>query len=146
MVRSDRGGEFLVAAFRDMCEQASIKRQFTAPYSPQQNVVVERRNRTVMEMARSLQKCMSVQGSFWVEVVRHSVYLLNRLPTKATGSRTPFEGWCGRKPQLGHLKVFGCRANVRPTMPHLKKLFDRSEPMVYFGVEEGSKSHRLYDP
>jgi len=61
------------------------------------------------------------------------------------GSRTPFEGWCGRKPQLGHLKVFGCRANVRPAVPHLKKLDARSVAIVYFGVEEGSKAHRLYD-
>ena len=71
--------------------------------------------------------------------MRHLVYLLNRLPTKVMRSRTPFEGWCGRKPQLGHLKVFGCRANVRPTVPHLKKLDDRSVPMIYFGVEEGIK-------
>jgi len=62
------------------------------------------------------------------------------------GYRTPFEGWCGRRPQLGHLRVFGCRANVRPAVPHLKKLEDRSVPMIYFGVEEGSKAHRLYDP
>jgi hypothetical protein len=62
------------------------------------------------------------------------------------GYRTPFEGWCGRKPQLGHFKVFGCRANVRPAEPHLKKLDDRSIPMVYFGVEDGSKAHRLYNP
>jgi transposase InsO family protein len=56
MVRSDRGGEFLAAAFKDVCESAGIKRQFTAPYSPQQNGVVERRNRTAMEMARAMLK------------------------------------------------------------------------------------------
>ena len=76
----------------------------------------------------------------------HSVYLLNRLPTRAMGSRTPYEAWCGKIPHLGHLKVFGCRANVRPAVPHLKKLDDRSKPMVYLGVEEGSKAYRLYDP
>ena len=146
MVRSNRGGELLATAFRDVCETAGIKRQFTAPYSPQQNGVVERRNRTVMEMARSILKGMSVPGCFWGEAVRHSVHLLNRLPTKVMGYRTPFEGWCGRKPQLGHMRVFGCRANVRPAVPHLKKLDDRSVGMVYFGVEEGSKAHRLYNP
>jgi transposase InsO family protein len=98
MVRSDRGCEFLAATFKDVCEQAGIKRQFTAPYSPQQNGVVERRNRTIMEMARSLLKSMSVPRRFWGEAVKHLVYLLNRLPTKAMRSRTPFEGWNGRKP------------------------------------------------
>jgi transposase InsO family protein len=145
-VRSDRGGEFLAAAFKDVCEQARISRQFIAPFSPQQNGVVERRNRTMMEMARSMMKGMKVPGCFWGEAVKHSMYLLNRRPTKVMGYRTPFEGWNGRKPQLGHVRVFGCRANARPAVPHLKKLDDRSVAMVYFGVEEGSKAHRLYNP
>jgi transposase InsO family protein len=114
-VRSDRGGEFLAAVFREMCEHTGIKRQLTAPYSPQQNGVAERRNRTVTEMSRSLLKSMNVPGRLWGEAVRHSVHLLNRLPTKAMGSRTPFEAWSGRKPQLGHLRVFGCTAHVQPT-------------------------------
>jgi hypothetical protein len=62
------------------------------------------------------------------------------------GNRTHFEAWNGRKPQLGHMRIFGCKAHVRPSDPHLKKLDDRSVPMVYFGVEEGSKAHRLYNP
>lgn len=72
-------------AFREVCESAGIKRQFNAPYSPQQNGVVDRRNRTVMEMARSLMKSMGVPAKLWEEAVRHSIYLLNRLPTKAIG-------------------------------------------------------------
>lgn len=99
-----------------------------------------------MEMARSLMKIMKIPGRFWGEAVRHSVYLLNRLPTKPMGERTPFEGWNGRKPHLGHLKVFGCLAHVRPNVACLKKLDDQSQTMIYFGVEEGSKAHRLFDP
>jgi transposase InsO family protein len=106
-VRSDRGGEFLATAFREICEQAGIKRHFIAPYSPPQNGVVERRNRIVMEMSRALLKSMNVLGRLWGEAVRHSVHLLNRLPTKVMGYRTPFEAWSGRRPQLGHMRVFG---------------------------------------
>jgi hypothetical protein len=145
-VRSDRGGEFLATTFREICEQAGIKRHFTAPYSPQQNGVVERRNRTVMEMSRALLKSMNVPGKLWGEVVRHSVHLLNRLPTKVMGYRTPFEAWSGRRPQLGHMRVFGCTTHVRTANPHLKKLDDRSTPMVYLGVEEGNKAHKLFNP
>ncbi|KAG6517564.1 hypothetical protein ZIOFF_020960 [Zingiber officinale] len=83
---------------------------------------------------------------FWGEAVRHAVYLLNRLPTKALGDRTPFEAWMGRKPHLAHLRVFGCIAYVKNTTPHLKKLDDRSSPMVYLGVKEDCKAHRLFDP
>ncbi|KAG6471158.1 hypothetical protein ZIOFF_072259 [Zingiber officinale] len=83
---------------------------------------------------------------FWGEAVRHAVYMINCLPTKALGERTPFEAWIGRKPHLAHLRVFGCVAYVKNTTPHLKKLDDRSSPMVYLGVEEGCKAHRLIDP
>ncbi|KAG6527283.1 hypothetical protein ZIOFF_009380 [Zingiber officinale] len=99
-----------------------------------------------MAMARSLLKGTHMPARFWGEVVRHAVYLLNRLPTKALGDRTPFEAWMGRKPHLAHLRVFGCVAYVKNTTPHLKKLDDRSSPMVYLGVEEGCKAHRLFDP
>ena len=74
------------------------------------------------------------------------MYLLNRLPTKVMGDRTPYETWNGRQPSLGHLKVFGCTAHARPAAPHLKKLDDRNKALVYFGLEEGSKAHILYDP
>ena len=74
------------------------------------------------------------------------MYLLNRLPTKVMCDRTPYEAWNGRQPSLGHLKVFGCTAHASLAAPHLKKLDDRSKALVYFGVEEGSKAHKLYDP
>lgn len=142
VLRSDRGSEFFSAELTKVCEQAGIVHHFTAPYSPQQNGVVERRNRTVMAMPHSLLKCMSVPGKFWGEAVRHAIYLLNRLPTKAMGDRTPFEAWSGKKPHLAHVHVFGCMAHAKVTAPYLKKLDDRSQQMVYFGVEEGSKAHQ----
>ncbi|KAG6494785.1 hypothetical protein ZIOFF_042546 [Zingiber officinale] len=145
-LRTDRGGEFLSTEFTRFCGNEGIERHLTAPYTPQQNGVVERRNRTVMAMARSLLKGTHMPARFWGEAVRHAVYLLNRLPTKALGERTPFEAWMGRKPHLSHLRVFGCVAYVKNTTPHLKKLDDRSSPMVYLGVEEGCKAHRLFDP
>jgi hypothetical protein len=108
--------------------------------------VVERRNRTVVEMARTMMKSMKISGRYWGEAVRHVVYLLNRLPTKAVLEKTPYEMWVGRRPHLGHLKVFGCIAHMKVPVPHLKKLADRSQKTVYLGVEEGSKAHKLYDP
>ncbi|KAG6520324.1 hypothetical protein ZIOFF_017373 [Zingiber officinale] len=145
-LRTDRGGEFLSTEFTRFCGNEGIERHLTAPYTPQQNGVVERRNRTVIAMARSLLKGTHMPARFWGEAIRHAVYLLNRLPTKALGERTPFEAWMGRKPHLSHLRVFGCVAYVKNTTPHLKKLDDRSSPMVYLGVEEGCKAHRLFDP
>jgi transposase InsO family protein len=65
VLRSYRGGEFLSKLFAGVCEEAGIKRQMTAPYTPQQNGVVERRNRSIMEMARSMLKSMKIPGKFW---------------------------------------------------------------------------------
>lgn len=64
-IRSDRGGEFLSNELVNLCEERGIERQLTVPYTPQQNGIVERRNRTVMEMARSMLKSMKVPGELW---------------------------------------------------------------------------------
>jgi hypothetical protein len=88
--------------------------------------VVERRNRTVVEMARTMMKSMKLLGKYWGEAVRHAVYLLNRLPTRAVLEKIPYEMWVGRRPHLGHLKTFGCLAHMKVTVPHSEKLADRS--------------------
>lgn len=80
--RTDRGGEFVSREFNTYCSESGIRRHLTAPYSPQQNGVVERRNRTLMEMTRSIMKHMSVPNYLWGEAVRHSTYLLNRIATR----------------------------------------------------------------
>ena len=87
--RTDRGGEFVSHEFDGYCEGAGIRRHLTAPYTPQQNGVVERRNRTLMEMARSLLKHMSMPNYLWGEAIRHATYLINRVATKALSDKTP---------------------------------------------------------
>lgn len=146
LLRTDRGGEFTVATFAAYCADEGIGRQLTAPYSPQQNGIVERRNQTIVSTVRSLMKAMAVPAKFWGEAVSTAVYLLNRLPTKSVDGQTPFEVWHGYKPDVSHLRVFGCVAHVKVTKPNLAKLEDRSIPMVLFGYEPGSAAYRVYDP
>ncbi|GJS84530.1 zinc finger, CCHC-type containing protein [Tanacetum coccineum] len=146
MLRTDRGGEFTSNEFTKYCKEHGIARQLTAPYSPQQNGVVERRNRTVLSTTRSMMKAMKLPLNFWAEAVRHTIYILNRVPTRALVDKTPYEALYNRKPNLENLRIFGCTAYAKITIPHLRKLDDRSIPMVYLGVEEGSKAYRLYDP
>ena len=81
--RSDRGGEFNSIEFKEYCDEHGIKHFTTAPYTPQQNGVVERRNRMVAEMARCLLKSKGMPAEFWGEVASTAVYLLNRAPTKS---------------------------------------------------------------
>ncbi|KAD7477730.1 hypothetical protein E3N88_00866 [Mikania micrantha] len=145
-LRTDRGGEFTSSEFNSFCKEHGIARQLTAPYTPQQNGVVERRNRTMLSTTRSIMKAMSMPRNFWGEAVRHTIYVLNRTPTKALKNSTPFEALKGRKPNLKHLRVFGCVAYAKVPSNHLTKLDDRSVKMVYLGVQEGSKACRLFDP
>lgn len=124
-LRTDRGGEFTSTEFREFCEKAGIQCHLTAPYTPQQNGVLERRNRTLLEMTRSILTHMSVPNHLWGEAVRHSTYLINRITTKTLVSQTPYEAFKGRKPSIEHIRVFGCVAHGKVDSAGLKKLDKR---------------------
>lgn len=145
-LRMDRGGEFTSNEFRAFCEKSGINRHLTSPYSPQQNGVVERRNRTLLEMTRSILKHMSVPNYLWEEGVRHSTYLINRVATRVLKSQTPYEALKGQKPNVEHLRVFGCIGYAKTNSPYLRKLDDRTRTLVHLGTEPGSKAYRLFDP
>nr|GEV82840.1 zinc finger, CCHC-type [Tanacetum cinerariifolium] len=128
------------------CKEDGIARQLTAPYSPQQNGVVERRNRTIMSTTSCMIKAMNMPQKFWAEAVRHAIYILNSVPTKALEDITPYKAIKRRKPNLKNLRVFGCIAYAKVPSQHLTKLDHRSKRMVYLGNKEGSKAYRLFDP
>lgn len=100
----------------------------------------------MVEMARSLLKEKLLPCYFWGEAIRHSIYLLNRLPTRAVSGITPYEAWSGNKPHLGHIRVFGCLSHMRIPSVNMTKLDDRSKAVIHLGKEPGTKAYRLYDP
>ena len=99
----------------------------------------------MMAMACGLLKTKSLLGRFWGETVRHVVYILNRVATKALNDVAPYEAWLEKKPSPAHLWVFGCIAHVKVNT-YSKKLDDRIRRMTYLGVELGSKAHCLFNP
>ncbi|GJR08666.1 zinc finger, CCHC-type containing protein [Tanacetum coccineum] len=130
-----------------ICDACLLGKHSRTPFPNQdQNGVVERKNRTVLSTTRSMKKAMKLPLTFWAEAVKHALYILNRVPTRALVDKTPYEASYNRKPNLEHLRIFGCTTYAKITIPHLKKLDDRSIPIIYLGVEEGSKACRLYDP
>lgn len=100
----------------------------------------------VVGMARCMLKAMGVPVKFWWEAVTTAVFILNRSFTRNLEGRTPYGAWYGGKPDVNFFCVFGCRAYAKETRPGLKKLDDRSKPMVMLGYEPGSKAYWLYDP
>lgn len=91
VVRSDNGKEYTSAEFNMFCEEDGIEHQFTALYTPHQNRVSERRNKYIMEMARCMLYDKELPKYFWVEAANTTVFLQNRLPTKALKDKTPFK-------------------------------------------------------
>ncbi|GJT10050.1 uncharacterized mitochondrial protein-like protein [Tanacetum coccineum] len=106
----------------------------------------KKKNQTLLEMTRCIIKARGVPNYFWGEAVRHATYIINQTPTRALVGVTLYEKFYGEKPNLEDLTVFGCVAYERTVSKHLKKLDDRSKPLVYLGKEPSSGGFRLYNP
>ncbi|GJU77988.1 retrovirus-related pol polyprotein from transposon TNT 1-94, partial [Tanacetum coccineum] len=98
--------------FEKFLESHGICAQYTMLDTPQQNGVVERQNRTLMEMVRSMISKYSLPKNLWIYALRTAVYLLNRVPSKSV-PKTHFDLWTRRKPSMRHLHVWGCSAEAR---------------------------------
>lgn len=145
-LRTDRGGEFTSHEFTNFCHENGIHRQLTTAYSPQQNGVAERKNRTIMNMVRSMLSAKQIPKTFWPEAVNWTVHVLNRCPTLAVKNKTPAEAWNGHKPSVDHFRIFGCIAHVHVPDTKRVKLDAKSCKCILLGVSEESKAYRLFDP
>ncbi|KAI5337864.1 hypothetical protein L3X38_017135 [Prunus dulcis] len=144
-LRSDRGGEYTSLEFSKFCEEMGLERQLTIAYSPQQNGVAERKNRTVMEMVRTMMHEKKIPLKFWAEAVNTAVYLQNRSPTSALDNTTPFEKFSGRKPSVKHLRIFGslCYINIPSQKRH--KLEETGMKGVFLGYGICEKGYRVFN-
>jgi hypothetical protein len=145
-VRSDRGGEYTSNAFQEFCKENGIRHQLTVAYTPQQNGIAERKNRTILDMTRSMLKEKGLPKQFWAEAVACSMYLLNRCPTKSVKKMTPQEAWSGYKPSVAYLRIFGCVAYAQVPKAKRRKLDDRGEKCIFVGYSKESKAYKLYNP
>ena len=92
-LRTNNGREFLSKDFQDFVQAKGIRHELTAPYTPEQNSVVERDNRTVVESARSMLYYYSMPLSFWGEAINTAVYVLNRVSSRILNGETPYTKW-----------------------------------------------------
>ena len=129
-LRSDRGGEYLSQAFLDYLKDNGILSQWTPPYTPQHNGVAERRNRTLLDLVRSMMGKANLPKSFWGYALETVVYILNRVSSKSV-EVTPYEIWTNKKPYLSYMKVWGCLAYVKWTISD--KLEVRSDKCLFVG-------------
>ena len=138
-VKSDGAHEFLQGAVGEMCRKRGIRQSHTASYSPQQNGQVERMNRTLVEMARTMLLHANLPPRYWGYAVECAGYIRNRVPTSALDGKSPFEAATGKKPNLSHLRVFGCQVMVRIPTPHRNgKLDPVAKPGIFLGYDLSS--------
>ena len=143
---TNKGGEFISHEFNVFCKANGISRQLTATYTPQQNGVAEHKNRTIMNMVRSMLSEKQVPKNFWPEAVNWTAHVLTRSPTLAVKDMTPKEAWSGVKPNVDYFQVFGCIGHVHVSDSKRKKLDNKSFQCVLLGMSEESKAYGLYDP
>ncbi|KAH9778649.1 hypothetical protein KPL71_007414 [Citrus sinensis] len=144
-IRSDHGGEFENHAFENFCNDFGIEHQFSSPRTPQQNGVVERKNRSIQEMARTMLNENSLPNYFWVEAVNTACYVLNRVLIRPNLNKTPYELWKYRKPNIGYFKVFGYKCFVLNTKDNLGKFDPKSDVGIFLGYSNSSKAYKVYN-
>ncbi|GJT58197.1 retrotransposon protein, putative, ty1-copia subclass [Tanacetum coccineum] len=115
----------------------------TPPYTPQHNRVSERRNRTLLDMVRSMMNLTTLPLSFWDYALESATRILNMVPTKKV-DKTPYELWYGKVPNLSYLKVWGCEALVKRDTPD--KLEQRSVKCIFIGYPKETMGYYFYFP
>nr|GEX50865.1 hypothetical protein [Tanacetum cinerariifolium] len=142
-IRSDRGGEYISQEFKDYLKACGIVQQLTPPYTPQHNNVFERRNRTLLNMVRSMMSLATLPLSFWDYALESAARILNMVPTKKV-DKTPYELWHEKVPNLSYLKVCGCEAHVKR---HTSDKFQQiSIKYIFVGYPKETMGYYFYYP
>nr|GEW85674.1 retrovirus-related Pol polyprotein from transposon TNT 1-94 [Tanacetum cinerariifolium] len=141
-IRTDHGREFdNDVKFKAYCDAQGITHNFSAPHTPQSNGVLERKNRTLQEMFRTMLNEQSMPQKFWCNVVDTSTYLLNRILIRPMLGKTLYEIFRGRKPSLEYFKVFGSKFFILNTKNYLTKFDPKLYEGVFLGYYQNSKAY-----
>ncbi|CAA0834855.1 Unknown protein, partial [Striga hermonthica] len=140
-IQSDGGTEF--KPLSSLFSEKGIHHRISCPYTPQQNGLVERKHRQVIEVSLSMMSASNIPKRFWEQAFSTAIYLINRIPNKTISYQSPYHRLYGQIPNYRHLKVFGCRC-----FPHLRpytkdKLDLRSTPGVFLGYRSQYKGYKV---
>lgn len=144
--RTDNGLEFCSNDFETFLKNEGIVHQKTNAYTPEQNGVSERINRTIVERARCLLFDAQLDKKFWAEATNTAVYLRNRSVASGLDNKTPYEHWTGQKPDLSHIRIFGSQVMVHIPKEKRLKWDSKSKKHILVGFAENVKGYRVYNP
>ena len=143
MLRSHSGGEYVKSEYIQYCEDVGIQMQHSIPYTPQQNGVAERKNRSLKEMEIWMMEAKHFPPTFWSKTIKYASYIQNRVPHNNIYGMTPFESWGGHKPYVTHFKIFGSKAWARILIEKRKALKLQSQKCLFVGYSEYSKGYKM---
>ncbi|KMQ87616.1 retrovirus-related pol polyprotein from transposon tnt 1-94 [Lasius niger] len=145
-LQSDNGKEYVNSKFDAFLRKNEIKRRLTVTLTPEQNGVAERKNQTLVEMARCLMIQSGLPLSFWGEAINTANYIRNRCPTSSLNGKTPYKKWTGNVPDVGYFQKFGCLVYSLDREPNKGKFQSRSRKGIFMGYTERSKAYRIWIP
>jgi transposase InsO family protein len=144
-VRSVHGGEFENEPFENFCEKLGIVHEFSSPRTPQQNGVVERKNRTLQEMARTMIHKNNLAKYIWAEAVNTTCYVQNRIYIRLILEKTTYELFKGRRPNISYFYQFGCTCYILNNKLYLKKFDVKAQRGIFLGYSKRSKAYNVYN-
>lgn len=143
-IRSDNGGEYVSGEFVQFCADVGILGQLTQTYTPHQNGVAERKNKTLLDKTRCMAYASNLPSHLWTEALATANYVANRTSTRANEGITPYKRLTGQVPCVAHLRIFGCKIFVLNTSPSHKKWAPRAHECVFVGYDSSSNGFRNY--
>nr|GEV25154.1 putative ribonuclease H-like domain-containing protein [Tanacetum cinerariifolium] len=144
-IRCDNGTEFKNRIINEFCEIKGIRREFSVAGTPQQNDVAERKNRTLIEVAKTMLAYSKLPTTFWAEAVNTDCYVQNRVLVIKPHNKTPYVLFLGRKPALSFIRPFGCPVTILNTLDHLGKFDGNSDDGFFVGYSINSKAFRVFN-
>ncbi|GJS33530.1 ribonuclease H-like domain-containing protein [Tanacetum coccineum] len=145
VIRCDNGTEFKNRAMNQFCEMKGIKREFSVAKTPQQNRVAKRKNRTLIESARTMLADSKLPTTLWAEVVNTACYVQNRVLVIKPHNKTPYELFLGRKSALSFMRPIGCLVIILNTIDHLGKFDGKADEGFFIGYSTNSKAFRVFN-
>ena len=146
IVRTDNGKEFIDMRVKTLFENNNITHELSAPYTAEQNGRIERENRTISELTRSMLLDNNLPEFLWAEAMATTVYVLNCIPSKGQRKLSPLEMFTKEKPKFTHLRSFGCVCWTRVPDIHRKKWSPRGKKCIFVGYTNTINNFRVYDP
>ncbi|GJY32112.1 ribonuclease H-like domain-containing protein [Tanacetum coccineum] len=145
VIRCDNGTEFKNRVMNQFYEIKGIKREFSVARTPQQNGVAERKNRTLIEVARTMLADSKLPTTFWAEAVNTACYVQNRVLVIKPHNKTPYELCLGREITLSFMRPFGCPVTILNNIDHLGKFDGKADEGFFVGYSTNSKASRVFN-